>query len=67
MKLSINTLGLSAKEKSFLAVMRFAAVGLAAAATLTPLCRAQAPVYQITQQDSSINFSVSASTSGTRL
>src|SRR5215469_8541645 len=34
-----------------------------AAAVLTPLCRAQAPVYTITQEDSSINFSVSASIS----
>ena len=43
--------------------MRMAVFCLTAFALLTPLGQAQAPVYTITQQDSSINFSVSASIS----
>lgn len=43
--------------------MKFATFCLVASAILSPLSRAQAPVYRITQQDSSINFSVNASIS----
>jgi polyisoprenoid-binding protein YceI len=43
--------------------MRFAILYLVASAILTPLSQAQAPVYTITQEDSSINFSVKASIS----
>ena len=43
--------------------MGFGALLILAAAVLTSLSRAQAPVYTITQEDSSINFSVSASIS----
>jgi len=43
--------------------MKMAIFCFAASALLTPLSQAQAPVYTITQQDSSINFSVSASIS----
>lgn len=42
---------------------RFAVVLILASATLTPFVRAQAPVLTITQEDSSINFSVKASVS----
>ena len=41
--------------------MRLAVVCLVASAVLPPLGRAQAPVFVITQQDSSIKFSVKAS------
>jgi polyisoprenoid-binding protein YceI len=41
--------------------MKLAAFCLAAPFVLSSLARAQAPVYTITQQDSSVNFSVSAS------
>jgi polyisoprenoid-binding protein YceI len=43
--------------------MKSATLCLALSVILTPLSRAQAPVYAITEQDSSINFSVSASIS----
>jgi polyisoprenoid-binding protein YceI len=43
--------------------MAFGALLILAAAVLTSPSRAQAPVYTITQEDSSINFSVSASIS----
>ena len=43
--------------------MKLAMLCFAAFTILTPLSQAQAPVYTITQQDSSINFSVSASIS----
>ncbi|MBV8810678.1 MAG: YceI family protein, partial [Acidobacteriaceae bacterium] len=41
--------------------MRIAIFGLVASAVLTPLCRAQAPTFEITQEDSSVTFSVKAS------
>jgi polyisoprenoid-binding protein YceI len=41
--------------------MRIAIFGLVASAVLTPLCRAQAPTFVITQEDSSVAFSVKAS------
>lgn len=41
--------------------MRIAIFGLMASAALTPLCRAQAPTFVITQEDSSVTFSVKAS------
>jgi polyisoprenoid-binding protein YceI len=41
--------------------MRIAALFLAAAATLLPVCRAQTPVFAITPQESTIDFSVKAS------
>ena len=43
--------------------MRFAVLFVLASAVLAQPTRAQTPVYKITQQDSSINFSVSASIS----
>lgn len=41
--------------------MRIAIFGLMASAVLTPLCRAQAPTFVITQEDSLVTFSVKAS------
>ncbi|MBV9501436.1 MAG: YceI family protein [Acidobacteriaceae bacterium] len=41
--------------------MRIAIFGLVASAVLMPLCRAQAPTFEITQEDSSVTFSVKAS------
>lgn len=41
--------------------MRFAILCLAASAILTPFSRAQAPVFVISQEDSSVTFSVKAS------
>jgi len=40
---------------------RFLVLFILASSLVSPLSRAQAPIYTITQQDSSINFSVSAS------
>ena len=41
--------------------MRLAILCLVASALLPPLCQAQVPVFEITQQDSSVHFSVKAS------
>jgi polyisoprenoid-binding protein YceI len=41
--------------------MRIAIFGVLASAVLMPLCRAQAPAFVITQEDSSVRFSVKAS------
>ena len=43
--------------------MRFAILFILTSATLTPRVRAQAPVFAVSKQDSSVNFSVNASIS----
>ena len=44
-------------------MIRFAILLVLACTALTPLSRAQAPVFTVTQDDSSVNFSVQASVS----
>ena len=43
--------------------MRFAILFILTSATLTPHVRAQAPLFAVSKQDSSVNFSVNASIS----
>jgi polyisoprenoid-binding protein YceI len=60
--LSCNSRTIDSKvERTQTALMRFAALCLLATALLPPLCRAQAPVFVITPEVSSIKFYVKSS------